>query len=61
MILLTRLLAHSIIGAIFGYLYIDVGYKATTVLGNYVYMYGSMLLVVYTGKMSVMMSCKCIA
>lgn len=57
-ILLSRLIAHAVIGSIFGYLYLNVGAMATTVLGNYVYMYGSMLLVVYTGKMSVMMSCK---
>lgn len=57
-ILLSRLIAHAVIGSIFGYLYLNVGTMATTVLGNYVYMYGSMLLVVYTGKMSVMMSCK---
>uniref|UniRef100_A0A1L8E493 Putative pleiotropic drug resistance pdr1-15 abc superfamily protein n=1 Tax=Nyssomyia neivai TaxID=330878 RepID=A0A1L8E493_9DIPT len=55
-ILVCRIMAHTIIGAIFGYLYSDVGTLATTVFGNYVYVYGSMLLVVYTGKMSVMMS-----
>lgn len=52
------MIAHAVIGSIFGYLYLNVGTMATTVLGNYVYMYGSMLLVVYTGKMSVMMACK---
>lgn len=57
-ILLSRLIAHAVIGSIFGYLYLNVGTLATTVIGNYVYLYGSMLLVVYTGKMSVMMSCK---
>ncbi|KOB71991.1 Uncharacterized protein OBRU01_10204, partial [Operophtera brumata] len=33
-----------------------VGNEAGSVLGNYVYLYGSMLLVVYTGKMSVTLS-----
>ncbi|XP_041987119.1 ATP-binding cassette sub-family G member 1 [Aricia agestis] len=50
---LYRLVAHLIIALIFGYLYLGVGSEASSVLGNYVYLYGSMLLVVYTGKMSV--------
>ncbi|GAB0089084.1 ATP-binding cassette sub-family G member 1 [Sergentomyia squamirostris] len=55
-ILVCRILAHTIIGALFGYLYSGVGPLATTVFGNYVYVYGTTLLIVYTGKMSVMMS-----
>ncbi|KAL3266495.1 hypothetical protein HHI36_010665 [Cryptolaemus montrouzieri] len=51
--LLNRLVAHIAIGFLFGYLYRGVGSKANTVLGNYVYMYGTLLLLVYTGKMSV--------
>lgn len=51
-----RVAAHVIIALMFGYLYSGVGSDADTVLGNYVYLYGSMLLVVYTGKMSVTLS-----
>lgn len=43
---------------VFGYIYVNVGQKATTVLANYVYLYGTILLIVYTGKMSVLLSCK---
>lgn len=53
-----RLLAHVGIAIIFGYLYIGVGAGPTQAFANYVYLFGSLLLVVYTGKMSVMMSCK---
>ncbi|XP_075151194.1 ATP-binding cassette sub-family G member 1-like [Haematobia irritans] len=55
-LLLARLASHVVIGIIFGYLYIDVGNKANTVLGNYVYLYGSTLLLVYTGKMAVVLT-----
>ncbi|XP_045769048.1 ATP-binding cassette sub-family G member 1-like [Maniola jurtina] len=51
-----RVAAHVVIALIFGYLYLGVGSEASSVLGNYVYLYGSMLLVVYTGKMSVTLS-----
>ncbi|CAG4974047.1 unnamed protein product [Parnassius apollo] len=51
-----RVAAHVVIALIFGYLYFGVGSEASSVLGNYVYLYGSMLLVVYTGKMSVTLS-----
>ncbi|XP_075974021.1 ATP-binding cassette sub-family G member 1-like [Anticarsia gemmatalis] len=51
-----RVAAHVVIALIFGYLYSGVGGEADSVLGNYVYLYGSMLLVVYTGKMSVTLS-----
>ncbi|VVC93866.1 unnamed protein product [Leptidea sinapis] len=53
---LYRVAAHVVIALIFGYLYLGVGNDANSVLGNYVYLYGSMLLVVYTGKMSVTIS-----
>ncbi|CAH1370906.1 unnamed protein product [Tenebrio molitor] len=53
---INRLLAHVAIGLIFGYLYKDVGFGANTILANYVYLYGSLLLIVYTGKMSVTIS-----
>lgn len=53
-----RLLAHVGIAVIFGYLYIGVGSGPTQAFANYVYLFGSLLLVVYTGKMSVMMSCE---
>lgn len=51
-----RVAAHVVIALIFGYLYSGVGSDSASVLGNYVYLYGSMLLVVYTGKMSVTLS-----
>lgn len=57
-LLMARLLSHLFIGVVFGYLYRNVGEKATTVLGNYVYLYGSILLLVYTGKMAVVLTCK---
>ncbi|CAG9765475.1 unnamed protein product [Ceutorhynchus assimilis] len=53
---LNRLLAHIVIGFIFGYLYKGVGANANQILANYVYLYGTMLLNVYTGKMSVTLS-----
>lgn len=53
-----RVACHVVIALIFGYLYLGVGNEAGSVLGNYVYLYGSMLLVVYTGKMSVTLSCE---
>lgn len=55
--MLWRFLAHLAIGLIFGYLYQNVGKYADTVLANYVYLYGSLLLMVYTGKMSVTLQC----
>lgn len=56
--LVARLISHLVIGMIFGYLYQHVGQRATTVLGNYVYLYGTTLLLVYTGKMAVVLTCK---
>ncbi|KAM3963648.1 LOW QUALITY PROTEIN: ATP-binding cassette sub-family G member 1 [Aphomia sociella] len=53
---MLRVAAHVVIALVFGYLYLGVGSEASSVLGNYVYLYGSMLLVVYTGKMSVTLS-----
>lgn len=47
-----------VIGLIFGYLYRDVGIAANTVFANYIYFYGSILLVVYTGKMPVTLCCE---
>uniref|UniRef100_T1GF17 ABC transporter family G domain-containing protein n=1 Tax=Megaselia scalaris TaxID=36166 RepID=T1GF17_MEGSC len=55
-LLIARIVAHVVIGTIFGYLYMNVGTKATTVLGNYVYFYGTVLLLVYMGKMAVVMT-----
>lgn len=55
---LVRAAAHLLIALLFGYLYAGVGVKATTVLANYCYLYGSNLFVVYTGKMSVMLLCE---
>lgn len=57
-LLLARLLCHLLIGVIFGYLYMGSGYRANGVLANYVYLYGSLLLLVYTGKMAVTLACK---
>ncbi|KAL6430133.1 hypothetical protein ACFW04_007720 [Cataglyphis niger] len=53
---MARLFCHLLIGMIFGYLYMGSGYRANGVLANYVYMYGSLLLLVYTGKMAVTMA-----
>ncbi|CAD7079303.1 unnamed protein product [Hermetia illucens] len=55
-LLLARIISHIFIAIIFGYLYLNVGPTANTVLGNYVYLYGTILLIVYTGKMSVVLS-----
>ncbi|XP_012227945.1 ATP-binding cassette sub-family G member 1 isoform X2 [Linepithema humile] len=52
-LLMARLFCHFLIGIIFGYLYMGSGYRANGVFANYVYMYGSLLLLVYTGKMAV--------
>lgn len=54
----ARIFAHLFIAPIFGFLYNDVGNDATHTFGNYVYLYGSILLIVYTGKMSVVLSCE---
>ncbi|XP_055387269.1 ABC transporter G family member 18-like [Condylostylus longicornis] len=54
--LFARIISHVVVGCVFGYLYSNVGPGATTVLGNYVYIYGSVLLLVYTGKMAVVLS-----
>lgn len=51
--MVVRLLCHLLIGIIFGYLYMGSGYRANGILANYVYLYGSLLLIVYTGKMAV--------
>ncbi|KAH8412498.1 hypothetical protein KR009_002667 [Drosophila setifemur] len=55
-LLLARIVSHIFIGVIFGYLYMNVGNNAQSVLGNYVYLYGSTLLLVYTGKMAVVLT-----
>jgi len=57
-LLLARIFSHIFIGVVFGYLYMNVGNNAQSVLGNYVYLYGSTLLLVYTGKMAVVLTCK---
>lgn len=57
-LLLARIVSHILIGIVFGYLYMNVGNSAHSVLGNYVYLYGSTLLLVYTGKMAVVLTCK---
>ncbi|XP_066252275.1 ATP-binding cassette sub-family G member 1-like [Euwallacea similis] len=53
---MNRILAHVLIGLLFGYLYRGVGANANKILANYIYLYGTMLLNVYTGKMSVTLS-----
>ncbi|KAJ8687966.1 hypothetical protein QAD02_023761 [Eretmocerus hayati] len=52
-LLVVRILCHLIIGLLFGYLYMGSGIYGNRVLANYVYLYGSLLLIVYTGKMAV--------
>ncbi|PSN40868.1 ATP-binding cassette sub-family G member 4, partial [Blattella germanica] len=54
--ILIRLLSHLVIGVIFGYLYQGVGHYADTAFGNYVYLYGTALFLVYTSKMAVTLS-----
>ena len=56
-LMVIRLLCHLLIGVIFGYLYMGSGYRANGVLANYAYLYGSLLLIVYTGKMAVTLAC----
>ncbi|XP_037042719.1 ATP-binding cassette sub-family G member 1 [Bradysia coprophila] len=55
-LILARIFSHIAIAFLFGYIYVNVGATATTVLANYVYLYGTILLIVYTGKMSVVLS-----
>jgi hypothetical protein len=55
---LIRVGAHLVIGLIFGFLYRGVGSKADFVFANYVYLYGTVLFLVYTGTMAVTVSCK---
>ncbi|XP_063701907.1 ATP-binding cassette sub-family G member 1 [Culicoides brevitarsis] len=55
-LIVTRMLASFLTAILFGYIYAGVGAAANTALGNYIYLYGSVLFVVYTGKMAVMMS-----
>lgn len=57
-LMVIRVLCHLLIGVIFGYLYMGSGYRANGVLANYAYLYGSLLLIVYTGKMAVTLACK---
>nr|XP_023017727.1 ATP-binding cassette sub-family G member 1 [Leptinotarsa decemlineata] len=52
----NRIVAHIVIGFIFGYLYKNVGNAAEHILANYIYLYGSLLLTVYTGEMPVTLS-----
>uniref|UniRef100_A0A182VUV1 ABC transporter domain-containing protein n=1 Tax=Anopheles minimus TaxID=112268 RepID=A0A182VUV1_9DIPT len=55
-LLFCRIFAHATVATLFGYLYSGVGPNANQVLANYVYLYGSMLMMVYTGKMAVVLS-----
>lgn len=55
---MLRLIAHFVISLIFGYLYRGVGNKASDVLSNMVFVYGTNLFLVYTGQMAVIVSCK---
>lgn len=54
---LNRVVAHVSIGFLFGYLYFDCGVGANTTLANFVYIYGSTLFLLYTGKMAVTLQC----
>ncbi|XP_055549564.1 ATP-binding cassette sub-family G member 1 isoform X2 [Wyeomyia smithii] len=55
-LLFIRIFAHASVATLFGYIYQGVGPNANQVLANYVYLYGSMLMMVYTGKMAVVLS-----
>ncbi|XP_039308331.1 ATP-binding cassette sub-family G member 1-like isoform X2 [Solenopsis invicta] len=54
-LLLERLLCHLLIGVLFGYLYMGIGYQANS-LGNYGYLYGSLMFLVFTGKMTALLA-----
>lgn len=54
--ILVRVVTHAFVALVFGYLYMDVGRNANTIFANYVYLYGSLLLNVYTGKMTVLLN-----
>ncbi|XP_049939492.1 ATP-binding cassette sub-family G member 1-like [Schistocerca serialis cubense] len=51
--LINRLLAHLTIGLVFGYLYYNCGNSADAVFADFVYLYGTVLFLMYTGKMAV--------
>uniref|UniRef100_A0A1A9WZY2 ABC transporter domain-containing protein n=1 Tax=Glossina brevipalpis TaxID=37001 RepID=A0A1A9WZY2_9MUSC len=55
---LIRLTSHILVALLFGYIYRNVGVNANTALANYVYIYGTLLLTLYTGKMPVILTCK---
>jgi len=55
-LIVVRVIANVMTGILFGYIYAGVGSTGNTALGNYIYLYGSVLFVVYTGKMAVMLS-----
>jgi hypothetical protein len=54
----VRLFCHLGIAWLFGYLYRGVGSDANSALANWVYIYGSCLFVMYTGKMAVTLQCE---
>lgn len=56
--MIIRAACHLLIGLLFGYLYKGSGNSADKVLANYVFIYGSNLFLVYTGKMSATLLCK---
>jgi len=54
----VRLFCHLGIAWLFGYLYRGVGSDANSALANWVYIYGTCLFVMYTGKMAVTLQCE---
>ncbi|XP_054261224.1 ATP-binding cassette sub-family G member 1 [Macrosteles quadrilineatus] len=48
-----RFVMHILIALLFGYLYRDVGESASTLMANYIFVYGSNLFLHYTGQMAV--------
>lgn len=56
----VRLFCHLGIAWLFGYLYRGVGSDANSALANWVYIYGTCLFLMYTGKMAVTLQCELI-
>ncbi|XP_014247502.1 ATP-binding cassette sub-family G member 1-like [Cimex lectularius] len=54
--IVLRFVAHLFISIVFGYLYQEVGNNAETLLANFIFVYGSILFLHYTGQMTVLLS-----
>lgn len=54
-----RFVMHVLIALVFGYLYRNVGESSSTLMANYIFVYGSNLFLHYTGQMAVSLACEC--